>query len=388
MSNNSNTPLRVHKRLLQFNMLPFSFGELEEQSYTSTFKGETQSYTNNAHGGYFPTLGEFGRLNVSEFNATVTLSLKKLGCDDKIRFIRYAKRQLAQSGKLWATQNGVELIWANARCTSINEVVTFPGDADKLRLGLSFELIDGYWVMASRTRTFLCEYCPERFQDFDPYYCWDVNDLSGVCDPSGVSKCYPCLNNLYEPVEMEGCDWKPLCTFPLKNRYKDIPSLTDIFGPLCPNNYAINYSCEKEKEYFCFDAAWGHKFRLKADLPNNETTITFCSKTDIPSDFVRIRLLGQFTNPSITINGDTVWIGTTNNPQYLNGITTVGFGTQVYTTNDRKDPEKNRVDIESLTSRTNTPMFQIKPGINTITIKGNKAWEDAFVYIQPIEITY
>lgn len=393
MAQNSNTPLRVYKRLLQFNALPFAFGELEEQSYTTTFKGETQSYTNNAHGGYFPTLGEFGKLNVSEFNATVTLSLKNIGCEDKIRFLRYVKRQLAKSGKLWATQNGVELIWTNARCTSINEVVTFPGDTDKLRLGLSFELIDGYWVLASKTRTFLCEYCPERFEDFDPYYCWDINDLAGVCDPSGVSKCYPCLNNLYEPVKFEGCDWKPLCNFPLKQRYhkqdgSTIPSLTEIFGPMCPNNYAIDYSCEREKEYFCFDASWGSKFRLRADGVNNETEITFCSRTDIPSDFVRIRLLGRFDNPSIEVNGDKVWVGSTSNPQHINGILTVGFGTRVYTTSDRRDPEANTVNLEANTNRTNTPMFQFKPGINTIKITGNHLREDAFAYIQPVEITY
>lgn len=388
-----NSPLRVHKRLLQFNSLPFSFGELEEQSYTTTFKGETQSYTNNAHGGYFPTLGEFGKLNVSEFQATVVLSLKKIGCEDKVRFLRFVKRQLAKSGKLWATQNGVELIWAHARCTSINEVVSIPGDTDKLRLGLSFELIDGFWVLASRTRTFLCEYCPERFQDFDPYYCWDVNDLTGVCDPSGVSKCYPCLSNLYEPVEYEGCDWKPLCNFPVNDRYikRDgtiVPSLREIFGPTCPNNFAIDYSCEREKEYFCFDAAWGSKFRLKADEVNNTTTIQFCSKTDIPTELLRIRLLGDFVNPTVEVNGDTVNIGNTNNPQYLNGITTIGYGAKVYTTNDRRNPDENIIDLESITERSNTPMFLLQPGINTIKISGNKLKGDAYAYIQPIEITY
>ena len=393
MAQNSNNPIRVYKRLIQFNSLPFSFGELDEQSYTSTFKGETQSYTNNAHGGYFPTLGEFGKLNTSEITATVSLSLKNIGCEEKIRFLRFVKRQLAKSGKLWATQNGVEIIWANARCTSINEVLTFPGETDSLKLGLTFELIDGYWVLASRTRTWLCEYCPERFEDFDPYYCWDINDLAGVCDPNGLSKCYPCLNNLYEPIKFDGCDWKPLCNYPLKQRYHMsdgtmIPSLTEIYGSRCPNNYAIDYNCEREKEYFCFDAPWGSKFRLKADENRNETIIQFCSRTDIPSDFLRIRLLGVFDNPYITVNDDTVWVGSTNNPVHVDGLLTVGYGTRVYMTNDRRDPERNTVNIESKTDRTNTPMFQLQPGMNTIRIGGNKRKSDAFAYIDPVEITY
>lgn len=408
-----NAPLRVNKRLLQFNDLPFTMGEITNQSYTSTFKGETQSYTNNAHGGYFPTLGEFGKLQTSEFSATVAISFKKVDCENKMQYARYIKRQLAKSGRLWAVQNGNEIIYTNARVTSINEDVDDVIATDVLNLSITFELIDGYWIIPSTTRTFLCEYCPPKFQDFDPYYCYDVNDLVGKCDETGAAKCFPCLVNLYKPVEVETCDHKALCYFTKRE-------LSDMLGASCPNQYFITYSCDIEKDKFCYDASWGAKFRLYPGDPNNNnvTRISFCSKTDLPTDFVRIRLSGNWANPNmqrIVIRklkpealqddnfsdhdnklmddkylDDSLTIG---NDDYMfypgESVVTVGYGIKTYYSYDMKNPDNDIIDIPApKTNRTNTPFFKIDPGINVFEISGNIYGDDAFAYFQPIEITY
>lgn len=421
---------------MQFNQLPFAFGEVSQQSYTAAFKGEVQPYTNAAHGGYYPSLNDWGKLQTSTFDAELALSFNGIECDEKVRYFRFIKRQLSKSGKLFATQGGNEIIWTNARIVSINEVVDAPNEKDMLRLNVSFELIDGYWRIASRTRAFFCEYCPARFQDFDPNYCFDATDLVGACDETGASKCIPCEMNLYEPPVFEGCDWKPMCNYSKKQ-------IDQMFGDNCANRWAINYSCELEKDFFCFDVPWGRKFRLRADSNYNTTHVQFCSKTDFPTEFVRIRLLGNFENPKIyqvenyreyqeitnpsgspkaqgwyeksktgvyslseatrVHKGITYYKHTPADPRWdtvdsiepksnvmVNGIMTVGFGPEIYKTASYRDPESSEgyVDLSQSFNRTNTPFFQIEPGMNDFVIVGNTRGEDAFVYFEPVEITW
>lgn len=399
-TDNATKPMRIQKRLLQFNSLPFAYGDLTDESYTSTFKGESQPYTNNAHGSYYPTLGEFGKLETSEFTATISISTKEVGREDRVPFFKFIKRQLAQSGKLWAVQNGTDVIWTNARVVSINEVLSFKTETDMLRLSVTFELIDGYWVMASRTRTFLCEYCPGNFREFDPYYCWDTHDLLGRCG-SAIS-CHPCIEALYEPPTLSKCVGDPLCYFPViytfedRNKNTHVPSLVDIFSDTCPNNYHVNYDCEEEKKRFCFDETWGYKYRLRSDKSTNTTTIHFCSKTDLPTNMVRVRLMGHYITPTIKINDDNLVIGKqtdTKPPLNTDGILTVGYGVQIYhnAPGNYRDPEFGKAELTSNLweiVRDNTPMFQVMPGDNTITVSGNQRGKDAFVYIQPIEITF
>lgn len=390
-TSNMAKPIRVHKRLLQFNALPFAFGVVTGQNYTSTFKGQSQSYTNNAHGSYFPTLGDFGKLETSEFTATIAVKATTIAREDRLHFFRYIKRQLATSGKLWAVQNGTELIWTNARVVSVNEILDSPYETDILRLSITFELIDGYWVMASRTRTWLCEYCPANFTTFDPFYCWDDNEVAGRCDATGASACYPCIN--YERPMIKECDYQPLCFFPIINTARDgdgnvvAPSLVDIYSPTCPNEYFIDYSCEREAERFCYDAGWGRKYHLDARNPKNRTDIEYCSKTDLPTDFVRIRLQGKFAGTvRVQVNDDFVEI-----KDFVHeGIITLGYGTQISTALSDRDPYFGYADISRNGNvyRSNTPMFQIEPGINYITISGNVKGESSYAYILPQELTY
>lgn len=466
--------------MLQFNSLPFSFGEIDSTSYSIATKGASQPYTNNAHGSYYPTMGQPQKLQASTYRATFTISFDGIACEDKLRYARFVKQQLLTPGKLWAVQSGTELIWTNARITGYSEDVDAQETKDELHIAATFELIDGYWRSASRTRTFLCEYCPARFQDFNPNWCWDTSDVEGVCDETGTSRCLPCELALYEPPTYEGCDWKPLCYFskyedrilkptapysavsakvgdnphdeiwyerdadgnfkrsfdtevkPGKTYYggirKKLPSLYSIFGVNCSNQYALKYDCDLENDFFCYDASWGRKFRLRADGNTNKTKIEFCSRTDLPTDMVRVRLVGDFVNPTVKINGDTVNIGSA---LPLNGVITIGFGPVVKLVNDAKGViwnkvttqaedvpadhgwyEKNSkgkyhkttdeevvsgktyytkaapIDLSTGAVRSNTPMFQILPGLNKVEVTGNTYRNDSFIYIEPVEITF
>lgn len=393
----SNRPVRLSKRLLQFNAVIFAYGEITDPDYTIVTKGESQPYTNNTHGSYYPTLGQSQKLEATTFRATIAFDFRKIACEEKVRYARFIKRQLLVSGKLWAVQNAVELLWTNARVTDISEDEDTNVTRDVYRINVTFELMDGYWRMAKNTRTFLCEYCPNRYQDFDPDYCEDMYDYNGVCEQDN---CLPCPVNLQNTPEYDGCDWQPLCHFPLYNPRRTtvknpsnpsqvittvVPARYDMFGVSCKNDWYIDYSCEKEADMFCYDEAWGRKFFIPTSKPVNEHTFSYCSRTDLPTGQVKIRLVGQFTNPEVIINGDSVKLNT-----IVPGFAAIGYGPKAYTSYKERDddPTARRFLQPDDIVRTNTPAFQIHAGKNCVTVKGADYGSSAYVYIDSCDLTW
>lgn len=369
--------IRLQKRLLQFNNLVFAYADIVSSSYTSSFKGESTPYTNALHGSYYPNFGAWGKLNTSEFEAEVTIDFSDLGCEqDYVRYLRFIKRELARSGKLWAVQGGSEIVWANARVLSINEAIA-PGDTDTLHLTIQFELIDGFWILASPTRTCVSRYCAPNFVDFDENYCYSLQDLTGACN-SGGNQCLPCNKIATDPYPNEiPCD--PLCKFS-----KD--DLIQMFSRECPGSYAFKYDCEMEKANFCYDAAWGEKKRLNKTgmYYSNSTTFDFCSRTDIPTEMVRITLVGSFENPTVTINGRSVTI----NGSFDNQAITIGEGLEIYLSNDIKDPYSTTSSLINQATFSGVPYFTMNPGLNRITVTGNQYQKNSFVYVRPVDITF
>ena len=378
MNKNGKKPsLRIQKRLLQFNALPIAYGEIVSQTYTASFKGETTEYT-ALHGGYYPSLGSWGKLETSQFDAEIELSFDGVGCGtEMIRYLRFIKRELAKSGKLWAVQGGNEVIWANARVISINESLPIASQ-NKIQMSITFEIIDGFWVLASRTRTWLAQYTAADFVDFDENYCFALSDISGKCQPNG-NTCLPC-DKVEQPKNYpETVGYMPLCHY-------TFDELNEMFSSACPKQWAIKYSCEMESEYFCYDEAWGEKKRLKRKNAGyeNTTTFQFCSRTDIPTELNKITLVGSFSNPTVTINGRTVAIEGT----FDNQAITIGQGLEIYVSDDIMDPYGKTTSIIDQATFTDAPYFEINPGLNDITVSGNEYNKNSFIYIQPVEITF
>lgn len=371
-----NKPLKIQKRLLQFNNLPIAFGEIEDQTYTASFKGSSVPYTNRQHGSYYPNFGEYGILNASQFDATLVFNFKEIACGDKPRYARFIRRQLAHSGKLWAVQHGGDIIWANARVISINETAVLAGE-NSIKLAVTFELIDGFWVYAWKTRTFLAPYCVARFTNFDDQYCWEYED--GRCDITGQDRCLPCYT--IEPEANSDGEYQPLCSW-------SRTEITNALGARCPQQFHIRYSCELEKQWFCYDAGWGDKYKLYNREPVNSTTIDYCSMTDLPTNLIQIRLRGTFVNPTITVNGDTLRLDGT----YENGtMVTIGFGVGVGLYQQDPNNREKWDYVRSLLPQvhvTNIPYFELNPGKNTITVTGAQMDKKSYLYVKPLEITF
>lgn len=393
----NNRPVRLNKRLLQFNALPFAFGEVTDPNYTISTKGQSQSYTNNTHGSYYPTMGQSQKLQSTTFRANVGFDFRKIPCEEKVRYARFIKRQLLVSGKLWAVQNAVELLWTNARVTDITEDEDSNMSRDIYRINITFELIDGFWRMAKNTRTFLCSYCPSRYQDFDPDYCEDMYDYNGVCIQNN---CMPCQINLERSAEFEACEWHPLCYYPLYNSRKDtspdpnnptisrtsiVPSRYDMFGVSCKNQWYIDYSCERETKAFCPTQTWGRKFFIPTNKPINSHTFSYCARTDIPTEQVKIRLVGKFTNPKVIINGDSVELNAV-----VPAFASIGYGPKAYTSYLARDdnPDARRPLQPTDIIRSNTPAFQLHAGKNCVTVTGADFGSSAAIYIDSIDLTW
>ena len=137
---------------------------------------------------------------------------------------------------------------------------------------------------------------------------------------------------------------------------------------------------------FCYDVAWGEKKRLNKTGMNygNSTTFDFCSRTDIPTELVRVTLVGSFENPTVTINGRSVTI----RGSFSNQAITIGEGLEVYLSNNIKDPYSATTSLLDQTTFSGVPYFSMNPGLNTVTVTGNEYSKNSFVYIKPIELTY
>ena len=290
-------------------------------------------------------------------------------------------------------------MWTNAIARDISEAQGDRAIRDIFTVSVTFELPDGYWRLAKPTRTFLCEYCPNRYEDFDPDFCNDAYDYNGVCGSS--NNCLPCVVDMSTPVTEQACDWRPLCEYPLYNPRKTqsrnpnnpkqfidkiIPSRYDMFGVQCSNQYYLDYSCQKEKDYFCYDEGWGRKFRIPTTEAGQPYTFSYCSNTDLPTNQVKVRLVGSFTNPKVTINGDSMqFFGNLDN-----AILVLGFGPRAYTNLDPRDQNKatRAYRLETMLSRTNTPPFQVTSGKNCVTIEGANFGATCYAYIDSVDITW
>lgn len=77
----------------------------------------------------------------------------------------------------------------------------------------------------------------------------------------------------------------------------------------------------------------------------------------------------------------------------INGVMTIGFGPEIYSTDNPRSGEKNQdgseaTEISTMFSRSNTPYFQVMPGMNDIVVVGNQKGSDAFIYVEPVETTW
>lgn len=280
--------MRYDKFFIQMNALVFD--EVISDGYQASFKTFESEY-GSSHGSYFPQKRKGGLLRASSVTMTLIFHMRILPCEIRPFFPDFVKEQLTTQGKLWAIQNGT-LIWAYAVATAVyDRVNTFN---DNLEVDVEFYLPEGVWHKADKQRTFLLDYDPCELME-----CYEFMEIQ----PCNVGDCCNCGPDVVGACDCECCDEvnkeQALCY-----------NLDKIKDFVCGRpDFRVIYDCDAAERFFngsfLSDERMGQKFCATC---GEIIAGQFYSETVIPTDMVKITLLGKFKNPYIEINGNGNYI--------------------------------------------------------------------------------
>lgn len=285
------------KRYLQFNNLVFDgYDMISDYDESVSFKGDDTPYS-YGHGSYFPLKADYMFLDPRSVSMTLTIKTKKVPCEYREYYVRFAEQELYRPGRLWAIKNN-EILWAYAIPRNIRAVNSMK--QHEVVWNVEFAIPSGVWHKADKKKTFVLPYDVCTFMECKGYKsinpCEDANS-TGDC-------CLDCqINNALEKANYEErcfcccvdtiCPDMALCYH-----------LSDLQGfYTCDVPYQLVYDCSKA-EQFNDGEPLGQKICTK-DTCSNVIAGRFYSETDIPTNDVQITIVGSMKNPAITINGNT-----------------------------------------------------------------------------------
>lgn len=284
------------KRYLQFNNLVFDgYDMLSDYSEDTTYKGSSQAYS-YGHGAYMPFKSDYLYIEEKSVSMTITLKTKKLPCEYREYYVRFAEQELGRPGRLWAIKNN-EIIWAMAyvkRIAPINSMRQNEAVYD-----IEFGIPGGVWHKADKLKTFVLPYDVCLFME-----CKGYKTLKPCKDKTFGDCCLDCLDNkaLTEAKFDERCFC--CCVDEICPDMALCYHLDDLQGFYsCDVPYQLVYDCFKAEQFS--DAKYLGQRICTKDSCSNIIAGRFYSETDIPTEDVTIVIDGQMKNPAITINGNT-----------------------------------------------------------------------------------
>ncbi len=284
------------KRYLQFNNLVFDgYDMISDYDEPINFKGGSTDYS-YGHGSYRPLKADYMFLEERSVNLTLTLKTKKMPCEYREFYVRFAEQELHRPGRLWAIKNN-EILWAFAIPTNIRPINSMK--KNEVVLDIEFSIPSGVWNKADKLKTFVLPYDVCTFME-----CKDYKKLNPCEDKKKDGDC--CLdcqvNNALEQANYEErcfcCCVDTLCPDMALCYHMD--NLQGFYS--CEIPFQLVYDCEKA-EQFNEGEPLGQKLCTK-DACSNIIAGRFYSETDIPSTNVSIEIVGVMKNPAITINGN------------------------------------------------------------------------------------
>ena len=314
------------KRYLQFNELVFDgFDMLSDYDETVQFKGSSTAYS-YGHGSYAPFKTDHLFVSEKQANMTITLKLKKLSCELRQYYVRFAEQELAKPGRLWAIKNN-EIIWAFARVNNMRPVNN--GKQDEVEWDVEFVIPGGVWHKADKQRAFLLPYnvCTlmecKQFEDYNPC----------ATSKGGGDCCEACEDNkiAHKQRDLCGCCCEDDVTADMALCYHT-NELQKFYS--CDTPYQLKYDCEAA-ERFSTEPVLGQRLCVDDICKDSVISGQFYSETDIPTKEMTITLVGDAVNPRININGTTNVI----NGEYHGKLIIEASGDLYYSENDCCEPE-------------------------------------------------
>lgn len=355
------------KRYLQFNNLVFDgLDMLSDYDGDISFKGSSTEYS-YGHGAYRPLKNSYLYVSEQTVSMTLTFRMKKMRCEHRPFYVRFAKEELTRPGKLWAIENN-ELMWANAVATSISP--NYSRKEDIAVYDVSFSIPGGVWHKADKQKTFLVPYDSCEFMECKGYRILNpCGGVSGEC-------CDVCEDNRI--VERDACFC--CCTDELTEDMQLCHHLNDLQGLYgCNTPWQIVWDCD-HAEMFSREKFLGQKLCKKDICDDSVIAGMIYSETDIPTEEVSIIIDGVMNSPYIIINGNKNII----EGEYEGVLEIKSSGDIIYTSCDGEEtlsPEVWTIPEGNIYGWT------INPGNNSVVVYLNSCCSNACVYIQHDAIT-
>lgn len=284
------------KRYLQFNNLVFDgYDMLSDYDESVSFKGSSTAYS-YGHGSYMPLKAEYLFVDERNVSMTITLKVKKVPCEYREYYVRFAEQELYRSGRLWAIKNN-EILWAWAVPKNIRPINSMKKNV--VEWNVEFVIPGGVWHKADKLKTFVLPYDVCLFMECKGYKTLNPckTALSGDC-------CIDCIDKKIEKSYEERCFCccvDEICPDMALCYHMDEQTMQGFYS--CDVPYQLVYDCQKAEQYSDEDYL-GQKICTK-DSCSNIIAGRFYSETDIPTENVSLVIRGQMKNPIITINGNT-----------------------------------------------------------------------------------
>ncbi len=344
------------RRYIQFNDLVFdSFDMISGYDGSWNFKGSSTEYSYR-HGSYRPFKKPYLYVSERQVSMTITFDLRKVPCDQRRFFTRFADEELAKVGKLWCIKNG-QLMWAIAAVDSISE--NYSRRDDRIVYDVNFVIPGGVWHKADTSNTFLV-----------PYDICNFMDCKGYRDVGNCNCCDMCTDGLVNDEDCGCC-----CNDSLTEDMMLCHNLDEVRGANtvgisvwdgCNSPYRIVYDCEAGSRFM---AERFHGQRLCVEDLCDGTIIAgrVYSDTEIPTDDVTVTLRGKFSNPWITINENTNII----EGEY-DGVLIIKSNGDVYYTTDEECCEPTLLDPTVWEVPSGMAYgWEINPGYNSVVVHLN-----------------
>ena len=354
------------KRYLQFNNLVFDgYDMISDYDESVSYKGSSTAYS-YGHGAYRPLKAEYGFIEERSVNMTITLKTKKVPCEYREFYVRFAEQELQRHGRLWAIKNN-EIIWAYAVVNNIRPVNHMKKDV--VIWDIEFVIPEGVWHKADKLKTFVLPYDVCTFMECKGYRTINPCEGGACCEnclekkfwQSWEERCFCCC------VE-EICPDMALCYH--------LNDLQEFYT--CDTPYQLVYDCEKAS-VFNDGKPFGHRL-CTPDACTNVIAGRFYSETDIPTNEIEITIVGQMKNPSININGNVNII----KGEYEN--LTIGADGSVYENTECCDAELLNPSVWEVPSGMDYG-WTVYPQENGIEINMNDCCGAKCVYIDVDNIT-
>ena len=281
------------RRYLQYNNLVFDgYDMISDFNSEASFKGSSTEIS-YGHGSYRPFKANYLFVRERTVNMTITLKMKKIPCEYREYYVRFAMEELAKPGILWSIRNN-ELYWAVAVTENVAEVIN--NRKDIYEIDVSFIIPGGIWHKADKQKTFLLPYDVCLFME-----CKGYKTLHPCKESAGGDCCESCAEEkISEKANCFCCCTNDLTPDMALCYHED--ELQEFYT--CNTPFQLVIDCDAA-EKFNHDEYFGQRLCTEDGCESSVIAGQIYSETEIPTEDVTVVLKGKMTNPWITINDNT-----------------------------------------------------------------------------------